>query len=160
MPLVVQTRPREERRAEKHLLEQGYQVFLPLCIKSRSAKPSPLFPRYLFVWIPDLKPWRPISSTPGVCNIVPGLNREPGVVPESKVQEIRDRMAAGGGAVILINDEPLKRSFTPGQPIRVIGGTYQGIEGLFVSRANDRIIALLNMFGGQVRSSIPEADVA
>ena len=63
---AVQTHVRSEDKAAFHLSRQGYDVFLPKHLKRRKHArrvdwvPSPLFPRYLFVYInPKTSPWPP-----------------------------------------------------------------------------------------------------
>ena len=153
---VVYSKPRQERRAVANLLRQGYEVFLPLCRKHRSLDATPLFPRYLFLWIPEGKPWTPVGNTPGVSKVLKRSDSQLATVPEKVVSEIRKRMDADGGAVILEDDTPKKRTFKLGQEIQVIGGTHAGMRGLYVSRSKDRVIALLNMFGRQIKATIQE----
>ena len=156
MICVVYSKPREEQRAEKNLLRQGYEVFLPLCRKARSLEMAPLFPRYLFVWIAEGKQWSPVGNTPGVSKILKNSAHRLATVPEKVIREIQARMDKDGGAVILQDESPKKRTFNPGQRIQVIGGTHSGMNGLYVSRSKDRVIALLTMFGRQIKATINE----
>ncbi len=156
---VVYSKPRQERRAMKNLLRQGYEVFLPLCRKHRSLDAIPLFPRYLFIWIPEGKQWSPVENTPGVSKILKNSNQQLATVPAKAVSGIKERMEADGGAVILENDNPKNRTFKPGQEIHITGGTHAGLKGLYVSRSKDRVFALLHMFGRQVRATILESHI-
>ncbi len=155
MPCVVYCKPSQERRAAVNLSRQGYEVFLPLCRKHRSLDTTPLFPRYLFIWIPEGKQWSPVGSTPGVSKILKHSDQRPATVPEKVVSGIRERMEADGGAVIF-EDDTKGRTFKPGQEIHITGGTHAGMKGLYVSRSKDRVIALLHMFGRQIRATIIE----
>lgn len=160
MPQVVYTRPREERRAEKHLIQQGYVVFLPLCRTRRTTDPQPLFPRYLFVWIWDGAPVYPISNTPGVSYLLRKPSGEPESVAESEIDKIRKRMDADGGAILLESGDPLRRSFNVGDRIKVIDGPLFGLEGVFSARSGDRITALFNILGRETPTVVPEACIA
>ena len=157
---IVYTKPRQERRALTNLSRQGYKVFLPLCRKPRAIEPSPLFPRYLFIWIPRDREWSPVGNTPGVSKILKNSDLRPADISEKTVAGIMERMAKDGGAVILEGDPQGKRTFTKGQEINVTEGTHAGMKGLYVSRSKDRVIALLNMFGRQVRATIDESHIS
>src|SRR3990167_10923222 len=98
MIAVIYTKPRQERRALTNLLRQGYEAFLPLCRKHRSLDAIPLFPRYLFIWIPEGKPWSPAGNTPGVSKILKRSDRQLATVPEKVVSDIRKRMEEIGRA--------------------------------------------------------------
>ena len=160
MIAVIYTKPRQERRALTNLLRQGYEAFLPLCRKHRSLDVTPLFPRYMFISIPEGKPWSPVGNTPGVSKILKNSDHQFATVPEKVVSDIRKRMEDDGGAVILLEDQPRKRTFKPGEVIHVTGGTHAGMNGLYVSQSKDRVIALLHMFGRQVRATILENHIS
>src|SRR3569833_1922568 len=74
---VAQVKPNAEGTAERNLLRQGFDVFVPQVARParhqgrfRDQK-KPLFPGYLFVGIlPSLGRWRAISSTLGVARLV------------------------------------------------------------------------------------------
>lgn len=158
MPYVLFTRPRQETRAQKNLGRQGYPTFLPLCRKHPTAEVSPLFPRYLFFWVPEEKPWGPVAGTPGVSKILKHSDFQPSFVMESVIDGIRARMACDGGAIVL-EKGPTKRTFTSGQSINVIGGTHAGFSGLYVSQRKDRITALFMMFGRQIKATVLENNI-
>lgn len=160
MPQIVYTRPREEHRAERHLIQQGYPVFLPLCRVARSDEPKPLFPRYLFIWIPADSPRQPISNTRGVSYLLRRPSGDPCNIPEHEIEKIRSRMDADGGAVCLFGDQPIRRSFTPGDRIKVIDGPFFGFEGVFSRRDKDRIYALFNILGRETPTILSEACIA
>jgi len=160
MALVCYCKPREEKRAENHLIQQGFETFLPLCRTPRGTEKTPLFPRYLFLWMPENNRWRPVSSTPGVSYLVCNGDKEPSMLDDSVVDIIRERMKKDGGAVIVYGETVQDRQFQPNQKIRIVGGSYIGFDGLYQQRRGDRIIALLNCFGRKVRASVPERHVA
>ncbi len=74
---LLQTKPNAQTMACKHLKQQGFEVFLPLMIKTykRAGKfldrKVPLFPSYLFLGS-ELReiPWKSINATRGVKNAV------------------------------------------------------------------------------------------
>lgn len=82
------------------------------------------------------------------------------MLDDSVVDIIRERMKKDGGAVIVYGETVQDRQFQPNQKIRIVGGSYIGLDGLYQQRQGDRIIALLNCFGRKVRASVPERHVA
>ena len=74
---VVQTQPRAEAKAKRHLINQGFTTYLPVYRRRvRHARRSeialrPLFPGYLFVRLdPEQQRWRSINGTVGVRQIL------------------------------------------------------------------------------------------
>ena len=79
---VVHTQAFAERRAERHLEEQGFHVFMPTVVKTtRHARRvqqvvTPLFPRYIFVELDLTRDrWHPINGTVGVCRLITANDR-------------------------------------------------------------------------------------
>ena len=158
MAYIIFSKPRQEFRALENLERQGYRAFLPLCRRTPQSEVSPLFPRYLFFWVDD-KPWGPIKNTLGVSTILKQSDFQPSQVSETVIESIRTRMNCDGGAVILEYGTP-ERVFKKGQRIQVVGGTHAGMSGLYVSKTKDRIVALFNMFGRQIKATVKEANIA
>ena len=74
---LLQTKPNAHSTAFEQLKRQGFEVFLPLIIKTakRNGKflefKAPLFPGYLFIGTStDPIPWNKINSTRGVSKAV------------------------------------------------------------------------------------------
>lgn len=74
---LILTKPNAHISAQKNLQRQGFEVFLPLILKtSRKAKnfitnAVPLFPNYLFVGSKLAKiPWNSLNATRGVAKVV------------------------------------------------------------------------------------------
>lgn len=114
----------------------------------------PLFPRYLFCWIPPDRAWGPILNTPGVSGLLTGTDDSPCVVPDEVIDQIKERMADEGGVIVVKSERPPEKHYEPGQTIRVIDGPHIGFEGIFVEKSKDRVIAMLRMFERDVRASI------
>jgi transcriptional antiterminator RfaH len=159
---AVYTQPRNEERAQEHLLRQGFEVCLPLYLKRRSharrvqLAPAPLFPRYLFVsFDASRQRWRAIRSTRGVIDLV--CNGEtPVPVPATVVDEIQRRRDADG-YVVLARHLDLKR----GMRIRIDYGPFAASEAIFeATRDEDRVIALLSLMGREVVVQLPIRAVA
>jgi len=112
---LIQTKPRQEARAEEHLLRQQYECFRPLraapaLTRSRRVADEDLFPGYLFIRLDCNDNWYPIRSTRGVCRVV-AFGGMPCPVPDSLIASIRQRTQASAAnavrfterAVILLN---------------------------------------------------------
>ena len=74
---LLQTKPNGHRTACEHLKRQGFDVFLPLTIKTanKSGKfldaKAPLFPGYIFMGtLMDPVPWKSVNGTRGVSTVV------------------------------------------------------------------------------------------
>lgn len=152
MPFIVFTKPREEKKARRNLERQGFEVFLPLC-REGNLSPKPLFPRYLFVYPGDLH-WGSIKNTFGVSYILK-VENIPCEIPESILTEIKSRMVNG---YIELESQP-KRRFDKGQKLKITTGRFSDVEGLFVRREKDRIVALISMMGKQMYVKVPEKNV-
>ena len=74
---LIQTKPRQEARAQEHLQRQHFECYRPLKV-SEAKKRSPralseeeLFPGYLFIRMDQVHDnWYPIRPTRGVARIV------------------------------------------------------------------------------------------
>lgn len=74
---ILQTKPNAHKLACKNLKRQGFEVFLPLVIKTLKKggkfvnEAVPLFPSYLFIGSNlDQIPWKSVNATRGVSKAV------------------------------------------------------------------------------------------
>jgi transcriptional antiterminator RfaH len=150
---VVQTQVSSEAKAALNLRRQGFDIYLPRCLKRRrharkvEIAAKPLFPRYLFVAIDrTAQRWRSIQSTFGVTRLV-SQGDEPAPVPEGVVNAIKAREDDNG--YVVLSALP---AFAPGDKVRVLAGAFIDSTGLFDGRADrDRVAILLEMLGRKVR---------
>lgn len=157
---VVQTQPRAESKAERHLINQGFGTYLPRYRRRvRHARRNelvlrPLFPGYLFVKLdPQLQRWRSINGTVGVCRIL-SEGDAPRRVPDQILEQILAR-EDGEGAVRL--DPPV---FSAGQAVRISTGPLADVTALFEeTRDENRVVLLLSLLGRKVRVLAPAAEV-
>jgi transcriptional antiterminator RfaH len=127
--VVVYTKPREELRAQKELINQGLEVFLPLVAAPR-RRPShsdaisyePLFARYLFVKVNFQKfAFTTLRSTRGVSSILhSSVSGKALTIPASIIYEIQ----------AVINNWQPKPLHQVGDRVRVTSGPAIGVEGL------------------------------
>jgi transcriptional antiterminator RfaH len=150
---VVQTQVNGEAKAERNLLRQGFEVYLPRYLKRRRHArkvdfiAKPLFPRYMFVAIDvATQRWRSIQSTFGVSRLVTNGD-DPAMVPDGVVHALRAREDDKG--FVRLDNKP---SFAPGDKVRVLAGAFIDSAGLFSGLADhDRVSILLDMLGRKVR---------
>ena len=74
---LLQTKPNAHATACKNLRQQGFDVFLPLIVKTTKTNrkflefKAPLFPGYLFMGSSiDLIPWKSVNGTRGISRAV------------------------------------------------------------------------------------------
>ncbi|MBF7144290.1 MULTISPECIES: transcription termination/antitermination NusG family protein [Pseudomonas] len=105
---VIQTKPRQEARAQAHLVRQGFECYLPVAEYAAGASvaqlvPTPLFPGYLFIRIAREASWYPIRSTRGVARVV-AFGPQPCAVNDGLIAGLRQRSGSGLEAIFLCND--------------------------------------------------------
>ena len=156
---VVSTRSKAERRADIHLRQQGYETFLPLVSFSRRdrAVPTmrhrveiPMFPSYLFIRFDRRDPWRPITNTPGVFQLLTSDGYLPNPVPDAVVSELQAVHA------LRRSRAPEKTAWAPGMPCCLRKGcAFEGLPAVITAiHINQASIAM--MFLGQLRNlSVP-----
>jgi transcriptional antiterminator RfaH len=149
---VAHTLPREERKAARHLIEQGYDVFLPLYAKKwRHARKvelraTPLFPRYLFVAIDlTVDRWLSVNGTIGVRHLV-SFGGRPEPIAHGIVEELLSRCDTQGFISLS------RRAHKPGDAVRVASGVFESALGLFEGATDaQRVAILLDVLGRKVR---------
>ena len=74
---LLQTKPNSHNKARDHLRRQGFEVFLPLIIRTAKKNSkfldatAPLFPGYLFMGTSsNAVPWKSINATRGISKAV------------------------------------------------------------------------------------------
>ena len=156
---LVNTNGHAERLAKMHLERQGFAVYLPMrpVAKKAAQHAAPFFPRYLFVQVDLGAPrWDRIRTTIGVQSFVRvtgGIAR----VPESFITRLRAREQFG---LIVLEDAQVdlpKCDLVAGEPVRVTGGQFEGVDAVFDRRCSDarRVAILLQVFGRPTRASVP-----
>jgi transcriptional antiterminator RfaH len=159
---VIQTHVNAEARAARNLVRQGFEIYLPRCLKRRNHArkveqvPAPLFPRYLFVRI-DMasQRWRSIQSTIGVSHLVSN-GSDPAPVPQQVLSALKDREDDAG--YVRLEQRP---TFALGEKVRVLAGVFAENLGLFDGMADrDRVAILLDLLGRKVRVSIEAGLIA
>jgi len=157
---VVQTHPRAETKAQRHLLNQDFKTYLPVYRRQiRHARRTevvlrPLFPNYLFVQLDsELHRWRSINGTVGVRQILSDGNA-PRQVPHLVIEAILAREGEDG---VITLAPP---TFLRGQAVRLTDGAFAEMSALFEEmRDDDRAVLLISLLGRKVRVSVPVGEV-
>lgn len=159
---AVQTKPRKERLAAEQLERQGFITFLPERAETaarptaRSAKPTSIFPNYIFVQIDrNLQTWGPINSTIGVSRLVMAGTR-PAVLRPGFIEELQHYLQDPQSSSLWPPEE-----LPPGTKVKVIQGAFDGMVGL-VQRSSgaENIRLLMTLLGGEVSVTVDRTKVA
>lgn len=146
---LIQTKPRQEARAEENLRRQNFDCYRPQ--KQRGASDGkaeePLFPGYLFIRLDrQLDNWYPIRSTRGVARVV-SFGGEPTPIRDELIEQLRQRLAVS--AV----ETP---QFQPGERVQLRGGSFHDLEAIFISADGDeRSVILLNLLQREQKVRVP-----
>jgi transcriptional antiterminator RfaH len=149
---LIKTKPRQENVAIKNLENQKYSTYCPTV--TINNKHIVLFPGYLFIYLDKKKEnWSPIRSTKGVVNFVRfGLNFAQ--VPDTVIKFLKANQ--------LINKEKLKNlnRFKSGDKVQITDGIFKNCVAIFKSsKAEDRVILLMNILGQQQAITIKQESV-
>ena len=145
---VVFTKPRQESKAMLNLMNQGFDVWLPmLAVWRKSAgqwlrKDVPCFPRYLFARPShEAQSIAPIRSTLGVTALV-RFGNEYAELSESLLNDLR-------GAIDPQSIQPDERisPFVAGEQVCVTSGPLAGLGGVVTRPAIERVAVLLSLLG-------------
>ena len=136
---------REAFAAERLRMDHGYEVFLPLIQTKRAS--APLFNSYFFVRI--VERWRAINTCFGVLGLV-RMGDCPSRMPDHEIQALKAMMVGGFVRLPEGCGSPVKRKIAVGARVKIIGGAFGGMSGLYAGMApRDRERVLLNLLGGQ-----------
>jgi transcriptional antiterminator RfaH len=151
---VVFAHPNGEEVAARHLERQGFSTYLPrrLTIRRHARKEEqvarPLFPRYLFVGLDlDKQRWRAVHSTTGVSRLV-CRGDAPVRVPDGVVEGLMEEHDENGYV-------RLGTQFRSGDRVRILGGAFANLVGLYEEMTDtQRVTLLLELLGRQVRVAV------
>ena len=126
---VCKTKAGDEGRAERNLLSQGYDTYLPLVLKHKSKRrypqsiTEPMFPGYLFINLdPEEDNFRPIDSTRGVSGLVKfGHNIIP--VQEGVIENLKEMETDQG------IHKPYETEYREGETVRITEGAFKLYKG-------------------------------
>jgi transcription antitermination factor NusG len=153
----VRTRLKQEKLAAANLEYRGFQPYLPVYKVRRRwsdrvvTAELPLFPGYVFCRFDHFQRL-PVISSPGVASIL-GCGSQPAPIPDAEIEAVRAIVESG----IAAEPVPLLRE---GQPIRVIHGPLQSLEGTLVRKKSTwRLVVSIEMLQRAVSVEIDPAYV-
>lgn len=154
---AIYTHAQAERTATSHLVRQGFEIYRPCYLKTRSHArrvervAAPLFPRYLFVAMDvERSRWLAVRSTVGVHSLV-SQGSVPTPLSTSVIDQIRAREGEDG--FVVLEDPAFWR---PGTRLYVTDGPLAECMGLFQGMSDrDRVTLLLDILGRPVRVTVP-----
>lgn len=148
---LIQTKPRQDGRAEEHLLRQGFACYRPLRQGQATAagKRESLFPGYLFIRLDRQQDnWYPIRSTRGVNRVV-SFGGEPAAVRDELIAHLQARLAAEEQA-------PAPNRFEPGERVQIHGEGFEDMDAIFVcSDGQQRSVILLTLLQREQKVRVP-----
>ena len=140
---ALHVRPRFEKFVHTHLMEKGYEAFLPTYVSARrwsdrvKSITLPLFPSYVFCRF-DIHARLPILVTPGV-NFIVGVGKAPIPVEPEEMAGIRQVMHSGLAA----QPWPYLKA---GEMVEVQTGPLEGLKGMIVrTKGCDRLIVMVTL---------------
>lgn len=143
---LIQTKPRQEARAEQHLRRQAFECYRPQKPNGNGKTQEPLFPGYLFIRLDrHLDNWYPIRSTRGVARVV-SFGGEPTPIRDELIDQLRQRLAVPAE----------KPQFQPGERVQLHGGGFSDLEAIFVSTdGEERSVILLKLLQREQKVRVP-----
>jgi transcriptional antiterminator RfaH len=166
---VAYTEPHQEPLALRHLMQQGFEAYLPLykTIRKRASKPpmetgttlrlivhEPMFPRYMF-----FKPSShrqsisTVRSTRGVSSVV-RFGTEYALVQPQVIAAIQEQEQLRNGA-----DLEAMGALKPGRRVRIHEAGMDGLEGLVHATSSKRLVVLMEILGRQTKVKVNRAAV-
>ena len=128
---AVYTRSRHEKSVADQLVHKSVEHFLPLYETVRKWKNGnfkvrlPLFPGYLFVYIP-LQERLQVLQVPGVVQLV-GSSGVPLALPQAEIETIRDALTKG----LQAHPHPYLKV---GSRVRINSGPLEGLHGILLRK--------------------------
>ena len=139
--MALKIKPKEEKRAEENLLNQGYECYFPalysnLSLKNKlEIKKHSMFPGYAFIKSYPSLELKPVEFTRGVIGVVRFGNDYP-ILSDPVIQSIRD-----------VEDEsikdPKKASYKIGEFIVVSSGPLKDLPALITKNISDQRVEIL-----------------
>ena len=148
---VLQTKPKQEARAEANLRTANIETLAPKLrqrdYSHRNALPNrivPLFPNYLFARFDAAVLLSKIRLTRGIQRVV-GFGEYATPIEDGVIELIRSRIDENG-----LVDQPEMR---PGDTVEIVDGPFRSLVGVFerYTCARERVVILLTTIGYQRR---------
>lgn len=153
--IVVQTKPRQEKKAGENLARQGVEFYLPkILVDASKQKTELLFPSYLFARVDNL--WRFIENTYGVTRVIM-MGDSPAVMQDIEIEQIKIMENKEG---LIVPPDLVEDELKIGESLRVTDGPFSGFWGeLEAITAQQRVFVLLEILGRQTRVELSRGQV-
>ncbi len=149
---ALRTRSNFENLAALSLERKGLETYLPTYRHRRRwsdrvvETQAPLFKGYVFCRFDNLQRL-PVVSTPGVISVV-SYGLEPAPIDEKEIEAVQMILRSG------LASEPYP-FLKEGQPVRVLCGSLNGVEGILVKKKSDfRLVISVTMLQRSVSVEI------
>ncbi len=126
---VIQTKPRNEKKVEKQIIEKGVEVFLPLITSIRYWSDRkkkiqvPMFSGYLFVHASEDERVLAIRNTIGALRYL-FYEKRPARLMENEIESIKLSLKAPERVKVDYS------SFNQGDMVMITSGVFKGMKGL------------------------------
>lgn len=147
---LVHCKPRQDERAEKNLLRQGYGCYRPQHSRERIVRGrrqtvvESLFPGYLFIQLAADASWAPLRSTRGVNRVV-GFGSMPLPLDSALIAHLQQRTTTATEPALEVGDS-----------VRITAGGFAELDAIFMAMEGEqRVILLLEMLNRQQQISVP-----
>jgi transcriptional antiterminator RfaH len=149
---IVRTLRKREKAARASIRSEGFEVYLPLLLKTNRKGESygePFFPSFLFVRLAFGEGHSAaIYSTHGVAGVL-GAGGRPSPLPDKAIALIREREHEG---YVRLGVAPASCRFAAGQTVRITKGPWASLEAVFVEPIDSRrCLVLLKFLGDSQR---------
>ena len=155
--LLVYTKAREEKRANKNLQNQGFETYLPMIAyekmnQSKSFSLETMFPRYLFIKINlENDSWTRVKSTRGVSHLII-FGHKLASVPNEVMVFLRKRTDEND----IFRQKITRREFQKGEKVIIKNGMLKGQEATLSSKkSKERVTILLRLMNQLTTAEIP-----
>jgi len=152
---VVATYACAEPVAASNLTHQGFEAFLPLIAVRRChhhvwrTVDRPLFPGYLFTRFDAHRtPWRPITNTPGVFDLL----RRPDGMPNPVARGVVEALCAV--QALAATQQPKTSQWAPGDAVAVANGAFSGHPAVVLEVEPNTVAIAILAFGALHRVTL------
>lgn len=153
---AIYTRSRAEKKVHADLVSLGLEAYLPLQKRIRQWSDRkklvemPIISSYVFVKVlpasRDL-----VFRSPHVSRFV-FFNGQPAVIPENQIERLKQLINAE------VPVESTLREFKPGEPVKIIYGPLNGLQGEFVKVGSEkRFLVRAENLGFSLLVTVPAA---
>ena len=153
---VIKTKSKQETKAIKNLVNQGFEIFCPFLPEVRKYKKvisslnKPLFSSYIFTFL-DIQneKWFKINNTYGVQYLLGNANLKPTSISSSFIDNLKS----------VCNEESFINeyyfNFKENDKVKFINGPFiNEIAEIITLDSKNRVLVLLNIFNNKIKVNV------